>query len=145
MDKLVNLKQGHYAKYEEVRAKELHDIKKTSERFKAKLNPFKNHDTAESIEKFLALEQRDKKRNLLFNFMAEKRFQDIILPTSLFDAPIEQQNRIARIIQEENKKMRAAENDQQKLDRMKREVEVLVEQGFTFKQPLPRKVKFTTN
>ena len=67
--------------------------------------------------------------------MAEKRFQDIILPTSLFDAPIEQQNRIARIIQEENKKMRAAENDQQKLDRMKREVEVLVEQGFTFKQP----------
>ena len=135
MDKLVNLKQGHYAKYEEVRTKELHDIKKTSERFKAKLNPFKNHDTAESIEKFLALEQRDKKRNLLFNFMAEKRFQDIILPTSLFDAPIEQQNRIARIIQEENKKMRAAENDQQKLDRMKREVEVLVEQGFTFKQP----------
>ena len=74
MDKLINLKVEKFAKMEKIRQQELVESKLKSEQFRAKLKPFKNHDTAESIEKFLALEQRDKKRNLLFDFIAEKKF-----------------------------------------------------------------------
>jgi len=70
---------------------------------------------------------------LLFNFIAEKRFNDEILPSSMFDADPEQQRRIERFIAEENKKMQSNDSDGQKFDRLKRQVEELVEQGFTFK------------
>ena len=89
MDKLIKIKVENYAKAEIIRKKELVDIKKKSEMYRAKLNPFKNNDTAESIEKFLALEVRNNKRNFLFDFITEKRFQDINLPQSMFDCPIE--------------------------------------------------------
>lgn len=89
MDKLLGLKLERYAKMEVIRQAELVEAKKQSNTFRARVNPQKNHDTADKIEKFLALEQRDPKRNLLFNFIAEKKFQDINLPSSMFDAPME--------------------------------------------------------
>ena len=41
----------------------------------------------------------------------------------MFDAPPEQRKRIQKIIEEENRKMQATENDNQKFDRLKRMVE----------------------
>ena len=41
----------------------------------------------------------------------------------MFDAPIEQRKRIANIINEQNRKMQANDNENQKFDRLKREVE----------------------
>lgn len=50
-----------------------------------------------------------------------------MLPNSMFDAPLEQRKRIEQIIAEENKKMQSNDNDEQKFDRLKRQVEELVE------------------
>ena len=51
----------------------------------------------------------------------------------MFNVPAEQKKRIERIIKEENKKMQANFTEAQKFDRLKREVEQLVEEGYTFK------------
>ena len=60
----------------------------------------------------------------------------------MFDAPREQRERIARYVAEENGKMTAHDNDNQKFDRLKRKVEELVDQGYTFKKPEGKKVTF---
>ncbi len=90
MDKLISLKVQKRAKYEAIREKEIEQLRAKASTFRAKLNPFRNHDTTEKLEKFFALEERDPKRGALFDFLAEKRFNDITLPTSMFDAEPEQ-------------------------------------------------------
>ena len=142
MDRLLSLKIKQHAKAEAEREEEYKIAKFKTGLFRARQNPHINHDTAEKIEQFLALEEKDEKRALLFNFLAEKRHQDINLPSSMFDAPIEQRKRIANIINEQNRKMQANDNENQKFDRLKREVEQLVEQGYTFKQQPKKRVTF---
>ena len=66
------------------------------------------------------LEVRNPKRNELFNFIAHKRFNDINLPNSLFDIDPAWRKRIEKIIAEENRKMRANDNEAQQFDRLKR-------------------------
>lgn len=105
MDKLNNIKIQKHKKYEEIREKEVVDIQKKAIEFRARLNPFKNHDTAENIKTFLSLQNRNPKRNLLFDFMVEKKFKDEIIPPSMFLVEPERKARIERFIAEENKRM----------------------------------------
>ena len=56
MDKLIGLKVRHHEKLEVLRKQELQEIKTKANTFKAQLNPHKNHDTTEKLEKFFALE-----------------------------------------------------------------------------------------
>lgn len=127
MDRLIGIKQRQYARLDEMRVQEDKLAKRLTNKYRARENPFKNTDTAEQIKRFLDLEERNPKRNALFSFIAEKRFNDIMLPNSMFDAPLEQRKRIEQIIAEENKKMQSNDNDEQKFDRLKRQVEELVE------------------
>ena len=75
--------------------------------FKAKLNPFKNHDTAESIRKVLNLDAVDPKRKYLTKFIAEMQYKGIFIPENPFNIEANMKERIKRIIDEENRKMRA--------------------------------------
>jgi len=71
VDKLIGLKAQKLAKLESIRRKELAQMRDMGRKFHAKENPHANHDTAEKIEKFINLEQRDPKRNMLWDFLAE--------------------------------------------------------------------------
>ena len=73
------------------------------------------------------MDERNPKRNALFNFIAHARYNDINLPSSMFDCDPAWRKRVEKIIAEENKKMRANDNEAQQFDRMKRQVEDLVE------------------
>ena len=105
--------------------------------FKAKLNPFKNHDTAESLKKVLNLDAIDPKRPYLTRFIAEMQYKGIFIPENPFNIEAKMKERIKSIIDEENRKMRANDSWEQKFDRMKREVEELIEAGYTFKKGDP--------
>ena len=91
-------------------------------KFKAKLNPFKNYDTGESLKKLLNLDTFDPKRKYLTDFIAEKLYEGVKLPENPFDIEPAMKERIKMIVEDENRKMRQHESWDMKFDRLKREV-----------------------
>jgi hypothetical protein len=54
-------------------------------KFRARENPFKNTDTAESIQKVMDLEARDPKRPILNQYLRQLYYENPRMPETFFD------------------------------------------------------------
>ena len=97
-------------------------------KFKPRMNPFKFRHTEESIAQIMdGTAPQDHPDHKLMHWVAKQRKAERTLPESLFACDEALRARIWKIIDEENKKMTANDNDFQRFDRMKKEIEFNVD------------------
>ena len=101
--------------------------------FKAHINPWRFKHTTETIAQIMnGTAPRDHPDAKLMHWVTKQRKAERTLPASLFDVDDALRTRIADIIAQENRKMQACDNDFQKFDRLKKEVEINVDNGFSY-------------
>lgn len=99
------------------------------------MDPFRFQHTIESINQTMegALPKGHPEKKLM-HWIAQQKVLGRELPENLFMADPKMNDRIQKIIFEENAKMQANESENMKFERLKRDVEWNVDQGFSYKE-----------